>query len=336
MAEFLHLMKLAMGRHPAVNVEVNLSMLTKACSYYYEKDDALSLIAGGGKGADGKPDPTNAIYVSDLKDEPDFFSLLLVRGNPNRRLPSFVNMKKRVVKPVKPQDEGDVPGASCHVVISKAEIAAGLDQGRYRMAIERTNGLSKTLARDFITSLMGRYAEDFPADFVAEKRRKSKKEKPEQVSYRPTCKFNPQQNASLKSDLEKGKIGGFRLVRGIPNFRGEATSAKIQRVNVRLDAQIAPTEDFSEVRRAISAVQEVLAGVSFEGLNLELIDDSGHLHNTRMLQIDQIQEDDMRYCKTIEIKGLQGTGAECYDKLQDAVVTAAKKAITTPGNWTSK
>lgn len=336
MSEFLHLMKLAMGRFPAVNVEVHLDKLTVACKHFYDLDDAISQIGGGSKRADGSINPSNAIYISDLRDEKEHFLLLLVRGNPHRRLPSFVNMQQRVVKPVVPQDEGDVPGASCHVIISKAQIAAGVDQGRYRMAIERTSGLSKTLARDFITHLMERYAEKFPAEFIADKRRKNKKEKPEQVSYRPTCKFNPQQNANLKNDLENGRIGGFKLVRGIPAFQGEASSSRIQRVNVRLDAQIAPTEDFAEVRRAINAVKEALSGVSFEGLNLELIDGDGHHHNTRMIHLDQIDEDDMRYCKTIEIDGLPDGGAECYDTLQEPVVRAAKKAIASPKNWEVK
>jgi hypothetical protein len=201
------------------------------------------------------------------------------------------------------------------------------------MAIERTTGLSKTLARDFLTSLMARYAEEFPAQFVASKRRRNKKEKPEEVGYRPTVRFNPQQNASLKNDLESGKIGGFKLVRGIPSFRGEASSSKIQRVNVSLSAQIAPTEDFGEVRRAINLVREALSEVSFEGLNLELIDEGGHQHSTRMLQMDQVDEPDMRYCKTVEIKGMTGTGVECYADLQDPVVKFAKQVLQNDKNW---
>ncbi|MBY5797763.1 hypothetical protein [Rhizobium leguminosarum] len=333
MSEYLHLMKLAMGRHPAVSVDVHLDVLIKACDYYFKKNDAISYISGAGKLADGSIDPTNAIYISDIRDEANYLCLLLVRGDPGRRLPSFVNPATRVVKPVAPQDSGDVPGASSHLVIAKAEIATGTDQGRHRMAIERTTGLSKTLARDFLTSLMARYAEDFPAEFVASKRRKNKKDKPEEIAYRPTVRFNPQQNASLKNDLENGKIGGFRLVRGIPSFRGEASASKIQKVNVSLTAQIAPTEDFSEVRRAINVVREALSEVAFEGLNLELIDEGGHQHPTRMLQMDQIDEPDMRYCKTIEIKGMTGNGVECYADLQDPVLRFAKQVLQNDKNW---
>ncbi|MGV1949673.1 hypothetical protein ACQZ44_02515 [Agrobacterium vitis] len=333
MSEFLHLMKLGMGRHPNVNVEVNISILIEAASHYYNLNDAISLISGGGKLDDGSPDPTNAIYIADLKDEIDYFMLLLVRGDPKRRIPSFVNMHQRIVKPVTPQDAGDVPGASAHLLVSKAAIAGGGDQGRYRMVIEKTTGLSRVLARDFLTGLMARYAEEFPANFVAVKRRKSKKEKPEQISYRPTCRFHPQPNASLKNDLESGKIGGFKLVRGVPSFRGQASSSKIHRVNVSLTAQIAPTEDFNEVRRAIILVKEALSGVDFEGLNLELIDDGGHEHQTRMLPIDQIDEPDMRYCKTIQIQGLTEVGQECYSEFQPLIVKAAKKAIEDPTHW---
>lgn len=335
-SEYLHLMKLAMGRHPAVNAVVRIDALLKACNYFYSRDEAISAISGGSKLADGTTNPSNAIYISDLKEDSEVISILFVRGNPNRRLPSFVNMKKREVKPIVPPDVGDVPAASCHVVISKSEIASGSDQGRYRMAIERTTGLSKALVRDFLTDLMGRYAEAFPGDFVAIKRRKKKGDKPEEIAFRPTCRFNPQQNGSLKSDLENGMIGGFKLVRGVPSFRGEASSAMLQRVNVKLEAKIAPTEDFAEVNRLVTLVREAVAGVNFEGMNLDLIDASGDTHSTQTLPVDQMFEDDMRYCKTIAIDGLTGTGSECYAVLQDPYVRAAKKAINSPANWTSK
>lgn len=336
LSEYLHLMKLAMGRHPAVNAVVRVESLVKACNYFYSRDEAISAISGGSKLADGSANPSNAIYISDLEDDTEFLSLLFVRGNPNKRLPSFVNMRDRIVKPLVPEDDGDVPGASCHVVISKSEIASGHDQGRYRMAIERTTGLSKTLVRDFLTDLMARYAEAFPGEFVAPKRRKKKGDKLEEIAFRPTCKFNPQQNGSLKSDLENGMIGGFKLVRGIPSFRGEASSPMLQRVNVKLEAKIAPTEDFAEVHRLVNLAKEALAGVDFEGMNLELVDASGDIHRTQTLPVDQLMEDDMRYCKTIAIDGLTGTGSECYAELQAPYVKAAKKAINTPSHWTTK
>ncbi|MCV9997339.1 hypothetical protein OE766_03685 [Pararhizobium sp. YC-54] len=334
MSQYLHLMKLAMGRHPAVSTDVHLEVLIKVCKYYVEKDDAISYITTGGKLAEGKIDETNAVYISELSDEKDFFSLLLVRGDPGRTLPSFVNPKTRIVKPVSPQDVGDVPGASSHVIISKASIASGTDQGRHRMAIERTTGLSKTLARDFLTNLLARYADEFPSEFVAEKRRRSAREKQESIAYRPTVRFNPQQNASLKNDLESGKIGGFKLVRGIPNFKGEASAPQVQRVNVSLTAQIAPTEDFSKVRAAIDSMRGLLSSVEFEGLNLELIDEGGNHHNTRMLQIDQVEESDMRYCKTIHIADVGHGAVECYSELQKPFLKAAKAAIQNSKNWT--
>lgn len=155
-----------------------MDTLIKVCKFYFDKNDAISFISGASKLADGSIDEKNAIYISDLADDVDYFALLLVRGDPGRSLPSFVNPKTRVVKPVSPQDAGDVPGASAHVVISKAAIAAGGDQGRHRMAIERATGLSKTLARDFLTHLMGRYAEEHPHEFMrsgVRTRRKSRR-----------------------------------------------------------------------------------------------------------------------------------------------------------------
>ena len=231
-----------MGRYPTVDVEVPFGLLTEVCTHYYKKGEAIAYIAGSGVHKGDQLDESNAIYISDLKDEENYLSMLLVRGDPGRAIPSFVNPKKRKVTTIKSDEPGDVPGASCHIVISKQEIVTGMDQGRFRMAMERTTGIGRALARDFLGSLLSRFADDFPERFVAEKKRRTKKEKPETIQYRPTIRFNPQQNASLKEELKSGRIGGFKLVRGKAEFQGEASEPKIQRMDVQLRATIAPTE----------------------------------------------------------------------------------------------
>jgi hypothetical protein len=52
-----------------------------------------------------------------------------------------------------------------------------------------------------------------------------------------------------------------------------------------------------------------------------------------MLPIDQIDEPDMRYCKTIEIQGLKDVGQECYSEFQPVIVKAAKKTVEDPKHW---
>jgi hypothetical protein len=83
-----------------------------------------------------------------------------------------VNPSSRVVKQSKPDEPGFVPGASFHIVISKQDIASGTDQGRFRMAMETTRGIGRAMARDFLSSLMARYAEEHPDQFTAEKKRR--------------------------------------------------------------------------------------------------------------------------------------------------------------------
>ncbi len=331
---FLHLMKLSMGRYPAVSVEVTLSTLIEVCKHYYDKDDALFPI----KTSAGKPasdqDSSNAIYISDLDDTNETFSLLLVRGDPERGLPSFVNPKTRTVKTITSDEPGDVPGASAHIVISKQLIASGNDQGRHRMAMERTRGISKALARDFLTALMARYAEEFPEKFIAEKKRRNAKEQAETIQYRPTVSFNPQQNASLKKDLEEGRIGGFKLVRGSTEFQGEASEPKIQRLDVQLTARIAPTEDFSKVKKLIDHVRQTLDIINFEALNLELVDEGGQtIANTKAIEIDQLDQADMRYCKTVAITDLGDDVVECYAEFYQPIMKFAKKTLNTAKHW---
>lgn len=102
---------------------------------------------------------------------------------------------------------------------------------------------------------------------------------------------------------------------------------------MQLTAQIAPTEDFAAVRTAIEQMRNLLSGVDFEGLNLELIDEGGQHHSTKMLEIDQLEETDMRYCKTVPFSVPGESTLECYAELQAACLGSAKAAIQTSRHW---
>lgn len=333
MSGYVVLMKMAMGRHPAVDVAVPAAVLTEICKYYYAKDDAIAYVVGAGL-ADESVDVTNAIYIADLEDTDDHLSLLLVRGDPKRAIPGFVNPTSRVVKQSKPDEPGFVPGASCHLVISKHEIASGTDQGRFRMVMEQKRGIGRSLAKDFLSLLLARFADEQPSRFVAEKKRRTKKEKPESVNYRPTVRFHPQMNGNLKKDLEEGRIGGFKLTRGSTAFKGEADEPVVQRLDVQLQARIAPTKDFSRVRRLVDHVRQTLKAVSFEALNVELVDDSGqHIENVRSIGIDNLDDADMRYCKTIQIPDFGGDVDECCAAFHPPIKNFAIKCIQTASHW---
>lgn len=329
-----NLMKLSMGRYPTVDAEVRIDSLIDACNYFYEKNDAIAKIVGTSANSNNTDGDANAIYISDLKNDKDHFSILLVRGDPSRALPSFVNTSSRTVKTIMSDDPNDVPGASSHIIISKQEIASGSDQGRHRMVMERTRGIGRALAKTFLAHLLDRYAKEFPEKFIAEKKRKSKKEKAESIEYRPTVSFNPQQNGSLKKDLEDGKIGGFKLVRGKSDFQGEAEDPKIQKLSIQLTAKIVPTAEFSKVRSLIDHIKQSMDGIDFEALNLELVDEAGiPTGNTKSIALDKIEEADMRYCKTIAINGLTESLNDCYAKFYMPIVAAAKDAIQHEKHW---
>lgn len=80
------LMKMAMGRYPAVDAVVLAGVLFEACKKYF----AIAYVVGSALSSDSMVDPTNAIYIADLEDGPQFLSLLLVRGDPKRAIPAFV------------------------------------------------------------------------------------------------------------------------------------------------------------------------------------------------------------------------------------------------------
>jgi hypothetical protein len=170
------------------------------------------------------------------------------------------------------------------------------------MVMQRTIGIGRSLARNFLATLLHRYAEDFPNKFTAPKKLRKKTDKSEVIAYRPTLVLSPQMNGSLKKDLGQGRIGGFKLTRGSTTFTGEADEPVVQRLDVQLQARIAPTSEFSKVKRLVDHLKLTLNAVSFGALNLELVDDSGAtLEMTKMINISHLEESDLRYCKMVSM-----------------------------------
>lgn len=323
-----------MGRYPAVDVDVNIEPLISACRHYFDHKDAIAYIAGSNASDSSPLDERNAIYISDLYEDSDFFSILFVRGDPGRELPSFVNTKTRKVKTIKSDEPGDVRGASCHLVISKSEIATGSEQGKYRAAIERVRGVGKALVKDLLSNLMRRYAEDFPHKFTADKKLRSKKDKPETINYRPTIIFNLQENGNLKKDLENGRIGGFKLVHGRTDFQGEASQPKLRKMDIQLNASIVPTSDMGKIRSLITSVQSKLQEIDFEDIKLELVDEGGQvISQTKAVGVDQLDTADWRYCKTLSIPNTNAMIAECHEKLFSHIVEFSIKSVGDEKNW---
>jgi hypothetical protein len=202
------------------------------------------------------------------------------------------------------------------------------------MLMEKTVGIGRALARDFLSALLTRYSQDFPAQFVAEKKRRNKKEKPVTVSYRPTLRLAPQLNGSLKKDLEEGRIGGFKLTRGSTKFTGEADEAVVQKLDVKLQVRIAPTNDFSTVRRLVDHIQQTLDTISFEALNLELVDEGGRpTETTRTIDIDVLEESDLRYCKMVSLPDSAEPGEEVYGSFNQPTKNFIIKCITDNELW---
>jgi hypothetical protein len=208
------------------------------------------------------------------------------------------------------------------------------DQGRYRMLMEKTAGIGRALARNFLSTLLTRYSQDFPAQFVAEKKRRNKRDKPDTISYRPTLLLAPQLNGSLKKDLEEGRIGGFKLTRGSTKFTGEADEAVVQKLDVKLQARIAPTNDFPRVKRLVDHIQQTLNTISFEALNLELVDDAGRpIETTRTIDIDVLEESDLRYCKMVSMPDSAEPAEEVYGSFNQPTKNFIIKCITDNELW---
>lgn len=330
-----HLMRLAMGRFPPVDATVTIEKLADACQYAYDnKTDVVSVVRNTVLLEDSAVNPSNAIYLSDLDITPSYIKLLLVRGDPTTGRKSYTNVKTRSVIPAETNDPDAVPGVSTHIIIEKAIVATGDAKGKHRMILEKATNLGRTLVRDYIGVILARYANEHQDQFVATKKAQKKSDKPETVSYRPTVRFFPQPNASLKHDLENGKIGGFTLLRGTAKYNGPADAAHVMKSNVKLHAVLAPTGELDDVvKTAKNMAQVMMPSVDFGSLKLDLVDDDGKLTSTQMLPMENIENSDMRYCRSITDDSFQELLDDCYASLHPEIVKRAIQKLDVKKYW---
>jgi hypothetical protein len=331
---YYYLLKLAMGRRPTVDVSVQLNALEDACKFFYDSESAVGWVLGTTISLDpNEANNSNAIFISDFRSTDKAIEILLIRGDPTIGTPNYVNVKKREVRPAVSNDPDAVPAVSAHLIIEKAEIAKGGDQGRYRAVLERSSGLGKTMVREFLALLLKSYAEKKPEQFQTSKKPHKKGEKGEIVSYQPTIRLHPQQNASLKNDLENGRIGGFQLMRGVAKFGGPAEQQQIVRTSVRLHATIIPTRDVSKVVTLAKSVVETMVGVEFDAMKLELLDSDESRHFTDLLPMETIESSDMRYCRTMRATEFSKDLEQCYAKFNKEIISNGQKFLLTSRLW---
>ena len=331
---FFHLLKLAMGRRPNVDVAVNISTLIEAIEAEYASKNAIGWVVGHVITQDqSMSNSSNAIYISDLLINESYIEILLVRGDPTIGKANYVNIAKREVKPALSNDPDAVPAVSAHLVIEKTSAVSGSDAGRHRAILERASGLGKTMVREFLALLLDAYAKKHPELFVTKKKPKKKGELGEQVSYTPTVRLNPQPNASLQHDLQNGRIGGFELMRGVAKYNGPAEGQMIIKTNVRLHAQIIPTKDLNAVVTAAKNLIEHVKDIDFDSMKLDLIDADDNIRSTEMLPMENIETSDMRYCRTMKSIDFSSELEQCYAKFHNQILNNAKKFFKNKELW---
>lgn len=328
-----YLMRLGMGRHPAVDATVTVQTLIDACEEAHNGSSDIAWVVGNQVHADlPGMDSSNAIYLADLLVDTNHIQILLVRGDPTIGRPTFANIKKKSVTPAASADPDAVPAVSALLVVERNVSAS--DKGRHRMVLERASGLGKSMVRDYLAVLLRRYAKQHPDLFQAEKKVRKKGDKPETVEYAPTVRLHPQQNASLKSDLEDGRYGGFRLMRGEAKYNGPADEAKIVGTNVQLQVKLAPTGSLDDVFKTLKNLRDAMSTVvDFDSYKLDVIDDGEGGHQTQLLPMETIDTNDMRYCRTVKADGFSSELEQCYADFHPEVVAKAKGFFGKPAYW---
>ncbi|MBP5856081.1 hypothetical protein KAJ83_03610 [Marivibrio halodurans] len=329
-----YLMRLAMGRYPAVDASVTIQILIEACEHARKKATDVAWVVGNQvHGDEPGINSSNAIYLADFRQDEKYVYILLVRGDPTVGRPTFANMKKKSVTPATSDDPDAVPAVSALLVIERGVLVS--DKGQHRSILERASGLGKVMVRDYLAVLLRRYAKEHPDKFEAQKKVSKKGEKPETIQYSPTVKLHPQQNASLKNDMEQGQIGGFRLMRGEAKYNGPADEAKIVGTNVQLKVKLAPTGNVQDVFKTLKNVKEAMSdAVNFDSYKLDLLDtDDGDNHSTQLLPLETIDNADMRYCRTVKASGFSSELEQCYARFHEEIVDKAKKFFDLGDYW---
>jgi hypothetical protein len=257
---------------------------------------------------DESRDETNQIYIAEIKRAADgsTFTILINRGDPNIVSPAFINTAKQTVRVEEPK-EGEVPGASAHLVMA----AKPTDHG-HRACFEKMPHVSSSLALTAMDRIVSRALVKNPT-YRFEVIGKDKKGKPVigWKSYRPRFANHQVPSEKLIDDLDQGELSGVTLTKRKVFYAGPGVADIVSRQEEKIVLTMRPASKESMVafikNLTVKAKEEEYEKISFHIDQLP-----GDATNNPTLTLDDHDALEQLYVRAQRLTGFEDVLEQCY------------------------
>lgn len=257
---------------------------------------------------DAERDDANQIYVAEVKRASGggTITLLINRGDPNIVSPAFINTVAQTVRVEEPK-EGEVPGASAHLVIA----TKGTERG-HRACFEKMPHVSSSLALAALDRIVARAISNNPT-YKFEVIGKDKKGKPVVgwKSYRPKFANHQVPSEKLIDDLDEGELSAVTLTKRKAFYAGPGVSDIVTRQEEKVVISMRPVEKPAMVK-FLKDLTAKAREEEYEKISFHIDQLPGNATNNPTLTLDDHDAMEQLYVRAQRLTGFVDVLEQCY------------------------
>jgi hypothetical protein len=311
---------------------VTLSEILGIIKDAYQQKEAQIHLSGEGRvlkddAPDSQRSPQNRIYIADLEEGQNVFTVLINRGDPSVADAAYIDAASGTVRTISPE-ENESPGSSAHLVIQKAADSSGT----FRACFERMPHVSSSHAEILLNTVLSRYALADPAYVYSKRVRKGRQFVTEQRPYRPVLTVRKVPSEQIKADIERGELASITLIDSNSEFTGPDAPDVIKSVQKRLILR----PKAADTGRLVSFINQLTPWATGEGFNeiqINVRGLPGNASSQPRFILEQEDATETLYVRTQRLTGFSVILEGCYGGICKPIQSKMIALLTDGGKW---
>lgn len=264
----------------------------------------------------------DVIYISDFKwtKADGIVQLLVNRGDSKLSSPAFLHAHERTVRAISGEKDETI-GYSCHIIINYKKL---MPDGCFRVVLEKTPNVSRTIVQRFLCTLLDVSSSESGLNYIRKNKSGDK-----DTNYGPRIEFNPKPSASLKKDIETGRVNSVTLrERGFEyGIDPDVSIKKTQReLKLTIDYGGKAQNFFHWLQNTL---QPTAKRENYDEISINIVGLPGKKQSSPKLTLDQASSTEYTYARAEVISDfkmdLEQCTSECNTELLSKMVTIARK-----------
>lgn len=270
-------------------------------------------------------DPTNAIYIADMKIDKNKkeCTILINRGDPQLTNPAFTSPTTNSVRIELPEEDESV-GYSAHLVIGFGERHQNI--GHFRATLEKMPNISRTVVFQFLNRILLKHADRNP-DFVYKSR------KDEDKPFRPLIKSAAKISTTLRKDLEVGYATSVELIDRQAEYAGIDANPKIRDITKRLQMKVVEVQDSGSFIDLFKKIQIKGKEDGYDEIQVHVRGLPGNVSASPRFDVDRADAADMLYARTIVLSGFDSYLEQCYARISAEIESKLVATLRNKSLW---